>query len=275
MTKLPELFAPEPPVRSDFARRGAAPSYALRRFVTMAVLAGILGSGGFWLWNRVASHAPGEIPTIKAEGVFKQRPEQPGGIDIPHQDVQVYREIDGSAGSANAKPVIEHMLPPPEEPNTSSLTASRVAVPNNSAAAPKVETLTTVAAAPLPAATPSVPLPAQLAQPSPNVPTVAAEKPVAASPEPAVAAAPAAGKGDVVVQLASSQDENAAQTLTRKMQARYGAVLGAAHLRPVRADLGTKGVFYRIQSQPMAESRAQAICKALKNMKAGCLLVHS
>jgi hypothetical protein len=259
---------------------------------------------------------PGEIPTVKAEGSYKQRPEQPGGIDIPHQDVQVYHEIDGSAEAANAKPEVEHMLPPPEEPNASAFAAAVPPVVSGSAAKlpARVESLTqtTVAPVPAPAPTPSpaiapspaaVPAPAVTANaplslvPSPPAvattvasaapkpadvsapvsaptPAVAAVQPAA----PAVAANPAplspAGKGKAVVQLAALPDERAAQAMAQKLQAKYGAILGQARLRPVRADLGAKGIFYRIQSQALSDEQAKAICAAIKNLNAGCLLVR-
>jgi hypothetical protein len=99
------------PVRSDFVRRG--PSYAMRRFITLAVLAGVIGGGFIWKWGWHSTTTPGQIPTIKAEGSYKQRPEEPGGLDIPHRDVQVYQELDKNNASPAA---VEHLLPPPEIP---------------------------------------------------------------------------------------------------------------------------------------------------------------
>lgn len=62
--------------------------------------------------------------------------------------------------------------------------------------------------------------------------------------------------------------------MVEKMQAKYAAYLGGTKLRVVQADLGAKGVYYRIQSQQMAESKAKDICSELKNLKAGCFVVH-
>jgi len=228
----------------------------------------IVCGGGIWLWHKVFPFTPGEIPTIKAEGPYKQRPDQPGGIDIPHQDVQVYHEIDGSAAAGNAKPVLEHMLPPPEAPNVPPPAPVQAITGADNAPAARVENLapqrqavvqTTVTSAPavvVPAPEP-VPAAAPVVEPT-----------VVANP------APPAGKDGVVVQLASSQDRHAADGMARKLQNKYQAILGVAHLHVLRADLGAKGIFYRIQSQPLAEAQAKSICASLKKTNAGCLLVR-
>lgn len=309
MTKLPpkpnELFTAERPVRSDFARQGGIP-YAARRTITLFVLFALLGGAGYWAWKSRPPAAPEEIPTIKAEGPAKQRPEQPGGVDIPNQDVQVYHEIDGGAVPSSTKPVVEHMLPPPEEPNAKMAgdlksfaqpatsadqrveelrpaggTAGDAAksdpildVPQQpiattvSPVAPKPEAqpVAVVTPAPSPAAVEPAPNPAPAVEPvpvkAPVVAPVVATKPVAT-----------ATKNQMVVQLAALPDEKAAAALSQKLQTKYQSILGAGHLHPVRADLGAKGVFYRIQSQPMNEAQAKTICAALKNQNAGCLLV--
>jgi hypothetical protein len=80
--------------------------------------------------------------------------------------------------------------------------------------------------------------------------------------------------GNTVVQLAALPDEHAATVMAQKLQIKYQSILGSAHLHPVRADLGAKGIFYRIQSQPLSDSQAKSVCAALKNQNAGCLLVR-
>ena len=105
----PELFVSERPVHSDYARERA---YARRRIVTLIVLAFVLGGAGYAFWGRGAPN-PADIPTIKAEGAYKQKPTEPGGIDIPHQDVRVYDQLESKKAVA---PQIEHLLPPPEVP---------------------------------------------------------------------------------------------------------------------------------------------------------------
>ena len=59
-----------------------------------------------------------------------------------------------------------------------------------------------------------------------------------------------------------------------RLQTHYASVLGDAQLHVVKADLGSKGVFYRIRSQPLTKNEATMICDGIKKMKAGCILVR-
>ena len=287
MSKSPhdpnELFAPERPVRSDFARQGSGLSYKTRRLITLVLLIVIMLGGGAWLWGRLLPSTPGEIPTIKAEGSYKERPEQPGGIDIPHQDVQVYHEIDGSASAENTKTTVEHMLPPPETPTATPATTP-AGLPETNAnstvenLAPEVPAEMTVGTTALTQTTqPSVKaLPELAVAPAPAIAKAVTQPPPTVTPAPAkfaeTKAAPSSGSS--VVQLAALPDEHAANAMAQKLQAKYQSILGAAKLHPVRADLGSKGIFYRIQSQGLSDAEAKNICAAMKKQNAGCILVH-
>ena len=84
-------------------------------------------------------------------------------------------------------------------------------------------------------------------------------------------AAPASG--NAAIQLASLPNEAQARAMMEKLQQKYAAKLGGAKLRVVRADLGSRGIYYRIQSQSLAEGEANRVCSALKQTNAGCILV--
>jgi hypothetical protein len=319
--KPPELFA-ERPIRSDFARSSSArhgPPYIVRRFITIFVIFTLIGGGAYWKFSQSTPTVPGEIPTIKAEGSYKQRPEQPGGIDIPHQDVQVYQELDNK-GPPPAQ--VEHLLPPPETPQSAT-----VAPPAVAPSAPPPETLTPppekvittatqpTTVAPTPAPTPAPvattatqpdvsPSPAVAVPPTPTPQPVIKKKASAPTPTkppqptldqvikdvtaqanasppagttsdvaPAPAATPSTG-GDTAIQLASIPDQASAQAAMQKLQTQYASILGSTQLRLVKADLGDKGIYYRIQSQPVSETQAKNLCTALKAKNAGCILVR-
>ena len=52
-------------------------------------------------------------------------------------------------------------------------------------------------------------------------------------------------------------------------------LLGQLGMQSVRADLGERGVFYRIEAGPIADQAAAAhICTELKERKVGCILVR-
>ena len=90
--------------------------------LTIAVLA--LGGFAAIVWYAYSwgtgEAPPGELPVITAErdlGEVKERPEEPGGLEVPHQDAQVMNDRGGSGaeGGTGAEQV-ERLLPPPESP---------------------------------------------------------------------------------------------------------------------------------------------------------------
>lgn len=138
------------------------------------------------------SQESGEIPVIQAQQQpDKVRPEEPGGLQVPHQDVEVLNPPSGDS----ADPQVERLLPPPEEPQP-------LPIPNEGVAA-----LETPAAPEL-----SLPPVAETAPEAPASPSEAASQSSAAAeavstPEPLAtesAAAPAAGAPETVETLAGA-----------------------------------------------------------------------
>lgn len=85
----------------------------------------LLAGGGIALFSGVIWYAytagkqtavgpDGVTPLIQAnQAPTKQRPDQPGGMEVPHQDKLVY---DRLTPDASAPPAVERLLPPPEAP---------------------------------------------------------------------------------------------------------------------------------------------------------------
>jgi hypothetical protein len=242
------------------------------------------------VWNT----KPAEIPTIEADGSLKQKPEQPGGLDVPNQDVLAYQQLDSNG---NNQPAQDHMLPPPETPQPSPpANANAQALPPAPSVTlppvPKVEDLNAPSVhdlAPAPITVQQVPAvtsPAQ--QPAPPVATKQTAQAAPAAPAkeesandndaaPAAATPPAktalAGKKNYRVQLASFPDEEEATRQMARMQEKFAGQLGDAKLHLAKADLGPRGIFYRVQSNPITSDEARDICGALKKLKAGCIIV--
>jgi hypothetical protein len=87
-------------------------------------------------------------------------------------------------------------------------------------------------------------------------------------------AAPAAATGTHYVQLASVGSRENAETEWPKLQKKYSAQLAGAGHRVDAADLGERGVFYRIQAGPFSKDVATAKCNAIKAVSSGgCLVV--
>ena len=84
---------------------------------TLAVVAIVIfavAGAGWYAYDRGLVHVGEQpVPLIKAEaGDTKVRPEDPGGLQIPHQDKLVFERL----APDQAEPLVERLLPPPEIP---------------------------------------------------------------------------------------------------------------------------------------------------------------
>src|SRR5438270_12507900 len=104
---------------------------APRRRWPTAVLTGIVMAvfaGGLWYFYHLGVRQPapgpgGEVPLIRADDKpIKMKPDQPGGMPVPDQNVSVYDPKPGAAP-------VEKLLPPPEQPMPRSAPAQAVAPP--------------------------------------------------------------------------------------------------------------------------------------------------
>lgn len=101
------------------------------------------------------------------------------------------------------------------------------------------------------------------------------------APASAVAAEPAANtsasspsaastNAPAYVQLSSRRSESAAQASLNTIQSKYGAALGGGRLEIERADLGTKGVYYRVRLPANSLQAASQICASVKAAGGDC-----
>jgi len=94
-----------------------------------------------------------------------------------------------------------------------------------------------------------------------------------ASATPATAVAATSSAGGYAVQLTSQRSEAAAQTAFRSLQARYPNQLGGREPILRRADLGSKGVYYRALVGPFASmEEAAGMCSSLKAAGGNCIV---
>ncbi|HYI70561.1 MAG TPA: SPOR domain-containing protein [Skermanella sp.] len=250
----------------------------------------------------------GGMPLVKADnGPVKMRPEQPGGMAVPHQDKLIYDRLKAETGGTEAA-AVERLLPPPEnplprpetppppeaieEPPTSGLPPSAMDAPvpqsNGLPADPAFQPAPPppsppVAATPAPAPPPvaavrPAPPPAPAAAAPPRVltppPPAAAPAQTAALPPPSAPPASSSGGGNFRLQIASVKSEDAARAEFQRLQKRYPDALGGLGVAYVRVDLGDKGIYYRVQAGPVDEARATSICSSLKSQSVGCILVR-
>jgi len=94
-----------------------------------------------------------------------------------------------------------------------------------------------------------------------------------ASATPGTADAAASSAGGYAVQLTSQRSESAAQAAFRSLQTRYPNQLGGREPILRRADLGSKGVYYRALVGPFASmEEAAGMCSSLKAAGGNCIV---
>jgi hypothetical protein len=236
--------------------REARPHFRTWAAVLIGLLVMGLFAGGLWLaylqGTRHASSGGGgdDVPLIRADArPTKMKPENPGGMEIPDRDKMIYTQKHAA---------VEHLLPPPEKPMPRP--AATTTSPAQLEAPPQ----------PLPVS-PAVPAPPLSAAPaaSPTAKTPAtstgASKPASAQPLPAKA-------GSARIQLGSVRSEKAAVQEWNRIKRANSDLLGSLAATPLRADLGDRGVFYRIQTGLVTD--ADRVCRELNRRNVGCIIVR-
>jgi cell division septation protein DedD len=228
----------EPPPRRNFAG------------LVLAVAVMAIFAGGLWFaYHLGTTHGMSaddavNVPLIRAgQDPVKLPPDKAGGMDIPDKDNPLYTRKAGGAP-------VEHILPLPEQPQPRQLAppppppqTQAPAVPPGSVVAPGTA-------------------------PAPQHQLAAAPKALPKPPAPAPAA------GGTRIQLASVRSPEAARQEWDRLKHDNSDLLGKLTANAVRADLGEKGIYYRVEAGPLTDkAAADRLCKALKERGLGCSLV--
>jgi hypothetical protein len=102
----------------------------------------------------------------------------------------------------------------------------------------------------------------------------------AATPAPTPPASPAPTPGGASgepyrVQLAAVRSRDRAEKEWNRIKTKNDDVLGKLSLSVMRADLGARGVYFRLRAGPLAsETEARAVCDKLSARKVPCLVVR-
>jgi cell division septation protein DedD len=266
------------PVPTSFGRRkrGGLGYFTLFVGGAAVIAMGVVGVFAYKAGERRG--AEGVAPTIVAgAGPDKVRPEAPGGMEVPNQDKQVYENLLARGG---AKPPQDTRLrPPPEAPMAPPRPPAIEQIPplNAPPAAPQIAAapeLMRPEGAPPPQAAPApAPAPVQ-ATPAAPVPAPQTQELVKAT-----TAAPAAGRamptGTYRVQIAALRSQEDADATIARIKRTNGDLINGYAFDVKRADLGDKGIYYRVQLGPLADaSAAGALCDKLKDRKLGCVIVR-
>jgi len=251
-----ELFA-------ETRDREARPQFRALLVTGAALLIMGLFAGGLWFAYmqglRHGSVGGADVPLIRAdERPTKVKPEKPGGMEIPDRDKMIYTQ---------KRAAVEHLLPAPEKPMprpTASPTPAVSEPPRPaSAAAPAGPGAQAVAVSPV--------LPAQPQQSAAKPPVKTASAP-AAPAKSTTAQMPPAKTSGARIQLGSVHSEDVARQEWDRIKRTNADLLASVSATPIRADLGDKGVFYRIQTAPIAD--ADRVCGELKRRNIGCIIAQ-
>lgn len=255
------------------------------------------------------------VPIIRADaGPYRVAPSDPGGMEIPHRDSTVFDTLRASREESGEVRRVENLLGEPEEPVAREklfagleteirVEGREIRGHSDEPDAPAAETAIAQQQAPAEPATPQV-QPVIVAAASEQTPEAipetapeteqAAEQKIAsaatptpkAKPEREVAeelsrTEPAAGVetfesgGGWYAQLASLRSNEAAQTAWKDLQ-KSMSVLQPVNHRIEKADLGSRGTYYRLQAGPFTEAKARDVCAAVQAQKpGGCLVVKN
>jgi cell division septation protein DedD len=245
--------------------RDEEPPRRPRRVLATVLALLIMGlfSGGLWLAYVQGKHhtggdaASGDVPLIRAdERPTKVKPEQPGGMEIPDRDKLIYNPT---------RKVVEHLLAPAEKPMPRP-------VPSPTPSQTEAARSSTGTMPPAPGTPQDPPAVSQMAQPQQQ----AAALPTKAAQVPPIPSKPAAAKaGGTRLQLGSLRSEDAARQEWERIKRKNSDLLGSLSATPVRADLGDKGIYYRIEAGPIADpAAAERICGELKQRSIGCIIAR-
>ena len=302
-----EVFAD----RDDGAARSSGTSVSLIVGVVLGVV--LVGGVGWYAFQNPAgvALAPGETQTIKADTTpYKMRPDNPGGMQVENQDKLVYDRV--AKGAAPNR--VESLLPPPEEPKAPPKAPPKEVAAAPPPVAPSAEKMPEKVAEKAPAKAPEKTMesivkaanedpsravastaPAAPA-PSSDAASLAAavaaattakpsavEVPKAPEPKtavqtaavtPAVTAPTVMPAGSFQIQLVSVPTEDAAQSEWKRISGRHKDLFAALAPAITPADLGEKGIYYRLRAGPLADkAAADQLCATLAADKVGCIVI--
>ncbi len=242
------------------------------------------------------------VPIIRADTApYKIKPEDPGGMKVPNKDSTIFETLKGQPEENKVENLLE------DESDTAESVASVAREEVASKVIAKSEPITdindleldtkpeqeelsappqpqpvakleTVKAEPIkeePKESGSIidtlkadskpkelPLPKVVSKTEPKI-----ETPKVTAPKPA----PVSSGGSTYIQLAAVKSEAEASSQWSKFKSK-NPELAALSMRTQRADLGAKGVFFRIQAGPLTPANATAVCSAVKSRGGNCII---
>lgn len=242
--------------------------------------------------NKSDSGDQGALPLIRADKApFRIKPQDPGGMAVPNKDSTIFETLKGKSqgetenlleddADTAAVKAREEVVAKVETTKTEPL----VDVDPTKSSAPSDDELENVPPQPKSVAdTELVKKPEPIAKVEPKkeasiIDTLKEEgKPVEtvkAAPkkeQPKPVAKPVTSGGSTYIQLASVKSEADANKQWAGFKAK-NPELANLSLKVQQADLGAKGIYYRIQAGPLSPENASSACAAIKSRGGSCLV---
>lgn len=212
------------------------------------------------------------IPVVRApDGPDRERPADPGGVEVPDRDKSVFETFN--TGEQDRTEMVERLLPPPEIPLPETVPPAR----------PEAEgqQVIDVAERPEPVSPPAetesaAPAAVPVARPEQEPAKTIADLVARTEPKPAAQPAPkaeaAAPAGEWQVQLAAFRDEASANEAWKGLQKKFPDALSGLKPTVIRADLGDRGIYFRLRTGDFAsKQKADAFCQTLAAKGQGCI----
>lgn len=233
------------------------------------VLAGVVG------WFVLApqyEQAHKEIPVIqRPQTAVKIKPENPGGMDIPNRDKDVYDIVEKKAVDNT---VVENLLPAPEKPKLPDI------VPDDAEVDANAKNLDEI----VDEVTDSVPLKEETKAPDAVAAAIPAKpadvledkkeevkQVVKETPKEVVKETQEVAKWAWQVQLIVSKDKNKIEKTWQEWSAKYSSLKSFSH--EIQSDnLGAQGIVYKLRAGSFAtKDQAQKACAAIKAQGLDCI----
>ncbi len=256
--RQPQEEMPRKPQNGRYGRR------VMQALVTVAICLGV-GVAVLYAYNKGREAGESKLPPIiqAQKGPTKVRPENPGGMQVPYQDKEVFTRL-----TAEKQPDrVERLLPPPEQPITVPPTLE--VKPKISAESPNKSVIVS------PEKNGELRLKSKPNRALNISKTKATAQSQTKKTQPTKTQSKYAG-GVYRIQIASLRSETAIRKKWLKLKTKHKDLLGNLKLTIERAALGGgQGIFYRMQASPLASRReAEALCAKMKRQKLGCFVVR-
>ncbi len=252
------------------------PLALIGKTLAAVVVLGVIAYAG---WNILggARDPSGPVPIIRADTTpLKETPQDPGGMAVPNANSTIFETLRGADDLA---PRVENLLDEPEKPMTKEealpvqmeakkepITDVRLKATGEDPITQTKDQEESQPPAPAPEKEEKSDIIAELKKEAGQEKVEAVKK---EEPQKEIKPTP---QGSSFVQLAAVKSDPEARTQWAKLKAKYPS-LAALSLRVQRADLGEKGIFYRVQAGPTSADNAATICAKIKAAGGSCVVI--